>query len=63
VRSLHLQGGSFPLLEVQAFEKHRFYQQAVQLRRWDDLAKEPGLDVPGLEHYRPALEAAVRKRS
>jgi phosphonate degradation associated HDIG domain protein len=60
VRSLELQGGPFTVAEVREFEQHRYYREAVRLRRWDDLAKVPGLAVPGLEHYRARLEAVVR---
>ena len=59
VQSLHLQGGPFRRDEIAAFEKHPYYREAVQLRRYDDAAKVPGWDVPGLEHYRQLLEAAV----
>jgi phosphonate degradation associated HDIG domain protein len=60
LQSLALQGGPFNAEEVRAFEQHPYHREAVQLRRWDDRAKIPGLAVPGLEHYRPALEAAVQ---
>jgi phosphonate degradation associated HDIG domain protein len=60
VQSLALQGGPFTPAEIQEFEQHPHHQEAVRLRRWDDLAKIPGLDVPGLEHYQARLEAAVR---
>jgi phosphonate degradation associated HDIG domain protein len=59
VQSLTLQGGPFSLAEVQAFEQHRYFREAVRLRRWDDAAKTPGLEVPGLEHYRSRLQAAI----
>lgn len=59
-RSLRLQGGPFDEAGVKAFEQNPHAQAAVALRRWDDAAKVPGLDVPGLEHYRRHLEAALR---
>jgi phosphonate degradation associated HDIG domain protein len=59
VRSLDLQGGPFSPAEIQAFEQHRYFREAVRLRRWDDAAKIPRLEVPGLEHYRSRLEAAI----
>ena len=58
MQSLALQGGPFPAAEVREFEQRPFAREAVRLRRWDDLAKIPGMDVPGLEHYRPMIEAA-----
>jgi len=60
VRSLELQGGAFTEHEARAFEAHRYYGEALRLRRWDDAAKIPGLEVPDLEHYRSALEAVAR---
>jgi len=62
VQSLALQGGPFGDQEAREFEAHRYYREAVRLRRWDDAAKIPGLAVPGLEHYRPALEAAASQQ-
>src|SRR5262249_47956307 len=51
VQSLNLQGGPMTEPEVQDFEANEFADEAVRLRRWDDLAKEKDLSVPGLLHY------------
>jgi gamma-butyrobetaine dioxygenase len=59
--SLKLQGGPMTPAEVAAFEGNPFFGDAVRLRRWDDTAKEPGLDVPGPSHYRDRLAAAARR--
>jgi len=59
MQSLALQGGPFTSAEIRAFENRSYFADAVALRRWDDQAKVPGLDVPGLEHYRQRVEAAV----
>jgi phosphonate degradation associated HDIG domain protein len=59
VQSLRLQGGPFSPAESAAFEKNPHAADAVRLRRWDDEAKIPGLDVPGVEHYRPVLEISL----
>jgi phosphonate degradation associated HDIG domain protein len=58
VQSLELQGGPFTEGEAREFEQRPFAREAVRLRRWDDLAKVPGMDVPGLEHYRAAIDAS-----
>jgi phosphonate degradation associated HDIG domain protein len=63
VKSLELQGGPMSALELAEFEKHRYFREALQLRRYDDLAKIPHLDVPGLEHHRARLEAAAQRQS
>jgi [1-hydroxy-2-(trimethylamino)ethyl]phosphonate dioxygenase len=59
-RSLELQGGPMSADEVARFTAHPHQEAAVRLRHWDDLAKVPGLAVPGLEHYRTRLAAALR---
>jgi gamma-butyrobetaine dioxygenase len=59
VQSLQLQGGPFTAAEARVFEQHPFAREAVRLRRWDDLAKVPGMPVPGLDHYRPMIDAAL----
>jgi gamma-butyrobetaine dioxygenase len=60
-RSLQLQGGPFDAEGVRRFEQEPHARAAVALRRWDDAAKVPGRDVPGLEHYRPCLELALAR--
>jgi phosphonate degradation associated HDIG domain protein len=61
-KSLELQGGPFTPEEARQFERNPQYRQAVELRHWDDLAKVPGLPVPGLDHYRPRLEKVIHPR-
>jgi phosphonate degradation associated HDIG domain protein len=60
VQSLSLQGGPLSDRLVQEFERQPYYREAVRLRRWDDMAKVPGLEVPGLEHYHEKLQAVAR---
>ena len=50
-RSLKLQGGIFSEGEADAFIAEDGAKDAVQLRLWDDLAKQPDLQTPGLSHY------------
>ncbi len=59
VLSLKLQGGPFTAEEVAAFRRHPHAETAVALRRHDEQAKIKGLSTPGLEHFRPYLEAAL----
>ena len=56
VHSLAQQGGAYTAVESRAFLLQPFAEDAVRLRRYDDLAKEPGLVVPALDHYLPCLE-------
>jgi len=54
--SLKLQGGPMTTEEVTDFERNPHVRAAVAVRRWDDGSKVPGLEVPGLDVYRPVLE-------
>jgi [1-hydroxy-2-(trimethylamino)ethyl]phosphonate dioxygenase len=58
-QSLTLQGGPFDAAEIAAFEAAPHFFDAVRLRRYDDIAKEPGAWTPDREHYRGALVAAL----
>ncbi|HEX6704884.1 MAG TPA: phosphohydrolase [Albitalea sp.] len=51
VHSLGLQGGRMNLAEADAFARLPCARDAVALRRWDDLAKDPTRRTPPLEHY------------
>lgn len=55
VHSLALQGGPMTAGEVAQFEAMPFAMDAVQLRRWDDLAKTPGQATPPLGYYMALL--------
>ena len=61
ILSLQLQGGPYSAEEAAEFGRSPFAEDAVRLRRWDDVGKVAGLETPGLEHYRPVLEAALRQ--
>ena len=50
-RSLLLQGGVFSAAQAAAFSIRPGAAQAVRLRRWDDLAKDPDRATPTLEHF------------
>jgi phosphonate degradation associated HDIG domain protein len=56
VHSLELQGGIFTQDQAQAFLLRPHAAEAVRLRRYDDLAKEPGRLIPPLQSYLPQLE-------
>jgi phosphonate degradation associated HDIG domain protein len=62
VQSLALQGGPFDSAEIAEFECNPWYRDSVALRRWDDLAKVPGMHVPGLDHYRARLGKVLKPR-
>ena len=59
-RSFELQGGFMSDAEKAAFEANAYWEIAVQLRRWDDLAKVKGLETPGLESCREAVQGCLK---
>ena len=58
-RSLKLQGGTMSDKEREAFERIPYFEDALILRRWDDLAKVKGLDIPGLDTYRSIVQQCL----
>ena len=59
-RSFRLQGGVMSDDERSAFERIPYSEDALNLRRWDDLAKVKNLETPGLEIYREVVESCLR---
>ncbi len=55
LRSLGVQGGPMTAGEVEAFEANPRHSAAVQLRRYDDLAKVKGAVTPPFEDFEPML--------
>ena len=51
VHTLKLQGGPMSDAEVKEFEENEFYEEAVRLRVWDDLAKDPKISTPEVSHF------------
>jgi phosphonate degradation associated HDIG domain protein len=56
VHSLSQQGGPMRPAEIARFEALPFAEDAVRLRRWDDLAKSPGVETPSLAYYLALLD-------
>lgn len=57
--TLRVQGGPMSPREVARFEENPGWEDAVALRRWDDLAKTPDARVPSLAAYAEDLSAVV----
>lgn len=53
--SFRLQGGPLTGTEMTEFTGHRWHEEAVHLRRWDDLAKDPKRPTPRLRDFLPLL--------
>ena len=60
VISLHLQGGPMTAEECLTFESNPYYQDAIQLRRYDDMAKIPNLSVQPIEFYAELLRENLK---
>jgi phosphonate degradation associated HDIG domain protein len=63
VRSLKLQGGIFSAEEADDFMRKPYAQDALSLRRWDDLAKRPERVTPPLDHYIQLIERLAEGHS
>jgi predicted HD phosphohydrolase len=58
-RSLELQGGAYTSEELAGFLAQPYAEEAVRLRRYDDLAKVPKASTPDLAHFQKKLEVLV----
>jgi [1-hydroxy-2-(trimethylamino)ethyl]phosphonate dioxygenase len=61
VHTLKLQGGPMSAHEVAQFERERFCQEALRVRRWDDQGKVAALKTPTLRDYAALIERVTRR--
>jgi gamma-butyrobetaine dioxygenase len=59
VYTLTVQGGPMSDAEAREFGRSPHAADAIAVRRWDDQAKDPSADVPGLDYYRPLLASLL----
>ena len=59
-RSLVVQGGKLSDEELAEFQKSEYLDTALEIRRFDDMAKEVGLDIPPIEDYRSTVMSAIQ---
>jgi predicted HD phosphohydrolase len=59
-RTLETQGGPMAPHEVTAFRSSPYLDEIIELRRADDMAKDPAAVVPALDTWLPVLERAAR---
>jgi phosphonate degradation associated HDIG domain protein len=57
VRSLKLQGGLMSADELESFRAHPQHAEAVRVRRFDEMAKDPRAATPDFDHYLRHVEA------
>jgi gamma-butyrobetaine dioxygenase len=60
-RSLALQGGPMTPEEMAAFDLNPHAADALRLRCWDDLAKDPTIQAPPLQSFNDALGRSLRR--
>ena len=61
--TLELQGGLMSLEEMQEFSETPYLDDILQVRRWDDLAKDPLLETPPFYYYQPILKRLVKSET
>jgi gamma-butyrobetaine dioxygenase len=60
VRTLAVQGGPMTAEQVAEFEELPHATAAVAVRRWDDEAKDPGVEPPAFGHFAGLLDGLLR---
>ena len=60
VHTLKLQGGPMSEEEIKEFETNEHYKDAVRLRVWDDLAKNPDEETSNVQHFMKYVEQSLR---
>lgn len=63
LKSFYDQGGLMNSEEKATFEQEPFFEEALRLRRWDDEAKDPEMQLPVVEAFRTMLNNAVASES
>jgi phosphonate degradation associated HDIG domain protein len=63
VRSLKLQGGVFSDEEAQVFLSKPYAEDALRLRRWDDLAKVANRVTPDIDHFLNVVERVMERQT
>ena len=58
--SLTFQGGIMNETEVANFEQNPFYQDAITLRKWDDIAKDPTMKTEAIEYFASTIENSLK---
>jgi len=60
VQSLALQGGVMNVQEISVFEAEPYFAEAVQLRRFDDLAKDPAMKTAEMSSFAQHIEHCLK---
>ncbi len=62
VETLALQGGPMSTAEAEVFGEDPDLRDILRLRSWDEMAKDPSWQGPGLEAYRSMIESHLAKQ-
>ena len=60
IKTLAFQGGVMKQKEATVFENDPLHEMYVQLRRWDEQAKETAKPLPSLDHYKQMMMAHLQ---
>ena len=60
IKTLAFQGGVMQQEEATVFENDPLHEMYVQLRRWDEQAKETAKPLPSLDHYKRMMMAHLQ---
>lgn len=63
VLTLKLQGGPMSEAETAEFEANPHHRDAVRLRIWDDLAKDPDAETPDIAHFMTYAARCLKTRT
>ena len=57
--SLKLQGGIMNNEEAEKFEKNKFFENSIKLRKFDEIAKETNLKIKSIKEYKNLLTSKL----
>ena len=57
--SLKLQGGIMSNEEAEIFERNKFFENSIKLRKLDEVAKKPGLKIKSINEYKNLLASKL----
>ncbi len=58
--SLKLQGGAMSKEEAKKFERNKFFENSIKLRKFDEMAKKSGLKIKSINEYKNLLTSKLK---
>ena len=58
--SLKLQGGAMSKEEAKKFERNKFFENSIKLRKFDEIAKKSGLKIKSIKEYKNLLTSKLK---